>query len=88
MTRSGKILRRVLSGTVDRNITFFDLVLLLRRFGFAERRRGSHTIFTFEGIPEILNLQPLRNGKAKAYQVKQVRHLILEYRLAGDSPGE
>jgi hypothetical protein len=32
---------------------------------------------------EILNLQPV-GGKAKPYQVKQVRSMILKYRLAGD----
>ena len=33
---------------------------------------------TEEGVEEILNVQPLGN-KAKAYQVKQVRNLILKY---------
>ena len=35
------------------------------------------------GIPEILNLQP-KLGKAKVYQVRQVRNIILKYKLAGD----
>jgi hypothetical protein len=30
---------------------------------------------------EIVNLQPLKDGKAKAYQVMQVRNLILKYKL-------
>jgi hypothetical protein len=34
-----------------------------------------------EGIEEIINLQPLRDGKAKAYQVKQVRGIIFNYKL-------
>ena len=34
---------------------------------------------------EILNLQPLPSGKAKAYQVKQVRNVIINYRLAGEA---
>jgi len=34
-----------------------------------------------EGIPEIINIQPLKNGKAKAYQVKQTRDMILKYKL-------
>ena len=38
-------------------------------------------IFTQGGIQEIMNLQP-QGGKAKAYQVKQVRNVILRYRLA------
>jgi hypothetical protein len=37
-----------------------------------------------EGVEEILNLQPL-GAKAKAYQVKQVRGIILRYKLAGES---
>ncbi len=49
--------------------------------GFEERIRGSHRIFKREDIDEILTLQP-RGSKAKPYQVKQVRNLILKYRLA------
>jgi hypothetical protein len=32
-----------------------------------------------EGVEEILNLQPV-GSKAKAYQVKQVREIILKYK--------
>jgi len=35
------------------------------------------------GIEEILNLQP-KGAMAKAYQVKQVRQLILRYRLGAN----
>ncbi len=31
---------------------------------------------------EIINLQPA-GSKAKAYQVKQVRNLVVKYKLAG-----
>jgi len=74
-------LERVLRGTSDNNIDFNDLCGLLRHLGFAERIRGDHHIFTREDVQEIINLQP-RKGKAKAYQVKQVREIILAYRLA------
>ena len=43
--------------------------------------KGAHHIFTKAGVVEILNLQPLRDGMAKAYQVKQVRSIILKYKL-------
>jgi len=56
---------------------------LLRRLGFDERIRGSHHIFTRESVEEILNLQP-RGAKAKPYQVKQVRNVILKYKLGGE----
>jgi hypothetical protein len=48
--------------------------------GFQERVRGDHHIFSRTGIEEILNLQP-KGGKAKPYQVKQVRSLLLKYKL-------
>ncbi|MCI0464621.1 MAG: hypothetical protein L0Z62_47450 [Gemmataceae bacterium] len=38
-------------------------------------------------MAEILNLQP-RGGKAKAYQVKQVRGVLLSYGLAGEPETE
>jgi hypothetical protein len=77
-----KTLNRVLRGTADANIGFDDLCNLLRHLGFAERIRGSHHIFTRDGVVEILNLQP-KAGKAKAYQVRQVRGVIIAYALAG-----
>ena len=40
-------------------------------------------MFSKDGVDEILNLQP-RNGLAKPYQVRQVREVILKYRLARD----
>jgi hypothetical protein len=78
-----KTLDKLLRGTSDANIRFVDLCSLLLRLGFSERVRGDHHIFTCEGVREILNLQP-RSGKAKPYQVKQVREVIVTYGLAVD----
>ncbi|MFA7420732.1 MAG: type II toxin-antitoxin system HicA family toxin [Melioribacteraceae bacterium] len=80
MSRHEKALSQVLRGTSDNNILFEDLVSLLSFFGFEQRIKGSHHIFWKEGIAEILNLQPI-GSKAKAYQVKQVRNVILSYKL-------
>jgi HicA toxin of bacterial toxin-antitoxin, len=83
MTRHGKFLMRLLSGSADQTLRFEELCGLLRRLGFTERHRGgSHRIFTRDGVVEILNLQPRSGGAAKPYQVKQVRDLILRYQLA------
>lgn len=83
MTRHGKFLIRLLSGSADQALRFDELCALLRRCGFSERHRGgSHHIFTRDGVVEILNLQPRGGGEAKAYQVKQVRDIILRYQLA------
>jgi len=75
-----KILAQVLRGTSDANIPFAGLRRILSKLGFGERIRGSHHIFWRDGVEEILNLQP-KGSKAKPYQVKQVRHVILKYRL-------
>ena len=80
MSKYDKLLVQVLRGTSDANISFDGLCELLRQLGFAERVRGSHHIFSRESVEEILNLQPL-GAKAKAYQVKQVRSVLLKYKL-------
>ena len=82
MSKHARLLEKILLGTADANIPFEGLCALLRRLGFAMRVRGSHHIFHMEGVEEILNLQP-KGASAKPYQVKQVRHVILRYKLAG-----
>ena len=84
MTRPDKLLERVLRGTSDANIPFEGLRLLLSQLGFEERVRGSHHVFTKSGVEEILNLQP-KGSHAKPYQVKQIRQVILRYKLGGDA---
>jgi hypothetical protein len=83
MGAKAELLSRVLAGTADAAIRCDDLCGLLRSLGFAERIRGSHHIFTRAGVEEILNLQP-KAGRAKPYQVKQVRGVILRYRLGDE----
>ena len=82
MVRAEKILEQVLRGTSDAGISFEGLRGLLFRLGFGERTHGSHHIFVRDGIEEILNIQP-NGAQAKPYQVKQVRHVILKYKLGG-----
>jgi hypothetical protein len=76
-----KILEKVLSGLADRNIRFKDMRKLLNDLEFFERIKGDHHIFYKEGVEDIINLQPLGDGKAKAYQVKQIREIIFKYKL-------
>lgn len=83
MGKHEKLLLQVLRGTSDANISFDGLRALLHWLAFDERTRGGHHIFTRENVAEILNLQP-KGAQAKAYQVKQVRQVILKYKLAGD----
>lgn len=76
-----KFLDRLLSGLSDKNIEFKDLERLLIDFGFKEKIKGSHHIFVKINVIEIINLQPLKDGKAKSYQVKQARNILLKHKL-------
>ncbi len=78
MSTNDRTLSRVLRGASDSNIQFNRLRQLLLSFGFEERIKGSHHIFRKDGVEERINLQ--RDGsKAKVYQVRQVRAIILRY---------
>ena len=84
MSKHAKLLERILLGASDANVPFAGLCHMLQRLGFGMRVRGSHHIFSRPDIAEILNLQP-RGGNAKPYQVKQVRNLLLKYKLTEDN---
>jgi hypothetical protein len=81
MSNPKKTLERLLSGQADANIAFADLVRLLGNLGFSNRVKGSHHIFYQSGVEEILNLQP-KGSQAKTYQVRQVREVVLKYKLS------
>ena len=83
MDKHEKLLLQILRGGSDANIRFQELCALLHHLGFAERTRGSHHLFHMPGVEELINLQ--RDGsKAKAYQVRQVRAVLLRYNLGGE----
>lgn len=83
MSQYEKLILSILSGTKDKSILFADLCSVLDRLGFQCRIKGDHFIYTKDGVEEIVNIQPVGN-KAKPYQVKQVRNIILKYQLGGD----
>jgi predicted RNA binding protein YcfA (HicA-like mRNA interferase family) len=88
VSRRQKLLLKILSGTADSNINFEATCNLLIDLGFDQRIKGSHHIFSKTSIPEIINIQPL-GANCKAYQVKQIRALLTQYKLASDlSDGE
>lgn len=80
MGKYSKLREKVLAGSADSNIEFAELCKLLGRLEFVERVRGDHHIFTRNGVAEIINLQP-KDKKAKPYQVRQVRGILVKYRL-------
>jgi hypothetical protein len=83
MTKTAKLIDKILKGRSDANIGFEELRSLLKGFGFEERIRSSHHIFRRADVEERLNLQ--REGaKAKPYQIRQVRNIILRYQIGLD----
>ena len=83
MGKLEKILDQILRGGSDQNVGFDDLTFLLESLGFEKRIKGSHHVFSKAGVEEIINIQTA-GSKAKPYQVKQVRLIIVNYKLAGE----
>jgi hypothetical protein len=86
MGKQEKLLIQILNGQSDTNINFHDLLSLMNGLGFDKRVSGSHHILRKEGILEKINLQKEGN-KAKPYQIRQVRNIILKYKLGVKSNG-
>lgn len=82
MGQNEKLLMKILCGTQDKSVQFSELQKLLMLMGFSVRIKGDHFIYTKDGVEEIINIQP-DGSKAKPYQVKQVRNLILKYKFGG-----
>ncbi len=80
MGKYSKLWVKILSGRSDGNINFSDLCKFLLHHGFRERTKGDHHIFTHDDIEEIINIQPNKN-KAKSYQVKQIRGLLVKHKI-------
>ena len=77
--RLKKIWASVLAG--GKNVRFADMVKLIEAFGFhLSRINGSHHIFAYPGVPELVNLQEV-GGKAKPYQIGQFLRLVEKYNL-------
>ena len=80
VSKYAKLLEKILQGRSDSSISFFELCKLLKKLGFEERISGSHHLFRKSGFAEKPNLQKDGN-KAKSYQVRQVRQIILKHRM-------
>ena len=84
MGKFEKLLAKLLTGNADNSFKFDDLLNILLNLGFIERKTGSsHRFFYKDGIEEIINIQP-KGADAKPYQVKQLRMIILKYKLTKD----
>ena len=82
MTKWDRFGHRLLSKSADKDSGFVNLCHYVEIPGVEAHPNndGSHHIFASRGVAEIMNLQPERNS-AKAYQVRQVRSIIIKYEL-------
>ena len=75
-----KLLQRLAKASLQ-NVLFADLVNLVEGFGFKLlRTSGSHNIFSYPNIPELVNLQEV-GGRAKPYQIRQFLRLVERYNI-------
>lgn len=81
MPNPGKIKAALLDPAKDYTHRFGAVVHFLEATGRKKRIKGDHHIFTRPGIPILLNLQPEKNGKAKGYQIAQVRKQLELFKL-------
>jgi len=80
MSKAGRLFEKLMSAQSDANSPFNNLCTLLTKLGYAARKtKGSHIIF--QRGPSFLNLQPSTGGKAKRYQVRQVREELQKLNL-------
>lgn len=83
MSKIHKLLLKLLSGNADGNFSIEDLKAILFYVGFTERKgAGSHIIYKKEGLDTLINIQKVKGGQAKPYQVKQIRNIILKFKLS------
>jgi predicted RNA binding protein YcfA (HicA-like mRNA interferase family) len=74
-----KVYEKLMSRQSDPNFTLDDLCYLLAKLGFALRHaQGSHIIA--QRGPAYVNVQN-KGGKAKAYQVEQVRNELKKHNI-------
>jgi len=80
MRKTEKVFEKLIAGQNDANFSFDDLCTLLMKLGYRSRKtKGSHIIFQLGS--SFINLQPAGSGKAKAYQVRQVRQELQKLNL-------
>lgn len=74
MSKWSKFWDKLSSGRSDNNIDCAELVAYLERLGWGtESAKTSHRFYKHPLIAVPVNIQPRQDGKAKAYQVEQVR---------------
>jgi hypothetical protein len=81
MGKAEKLAAKILSGKVDKNSLSMTSAMFSSALGSSRALEKEVIGFiTKREWSRFMNVQP-RNGKAKPYQVKQVRELLLKYNI-------
>lgn len=79
MPQADKLLRKAKNS--PQNLRFTELIQLAEAFGYRlDNVEGSHRVMRHPNASR-LSLQPLKDGKAKTYQVDQLLKAITKYNL-------
>lgn len=72
-----KLIDKVMSGPVPRDITYQELERILLSVGFKKREggKGSHLVYYHYGLPSILTI-PVHGNHVKAIYVKMAREAL------------
>lgn len=78
---NAKVYNDIMGGKSDYNIKYVDFQNIIIDLGFElKRQKGSHTMYYHNGIKEWMNIQK-DGSKAKAYQVRQLRIIMIKHGL-------
>ncbi len=81
MNKAEKLKIKLLAGQGYHNFSFGDLGALLAGLGFTlDRQEGSHQVWQHPNVQKSVNVQSV-HGKAKPYQLRQIRDLVREHKL-------
>ena len=77
MSKWAKFWETLVGGQSDNNIPYDALVAYLERLGWEMTSAGtSHRVYKHSQVSVNINVQSRKDGKAKSYQVKQVRQAL------------
>ena len=80
MSKWAKFWETLDGGQSDNNIEYDALIAYLERLEWVTVSKGtSHRLYKHSLVPVAVNVQPRKDGKAKSYQVAQVREALALY---------
>ena len=90
MSTGPKLIEKILNPNGVNNVTFDELCECAKQVGWKQNKRKgtSHITYYHDVCPDLLNLQPGKNGKAKSYQVKQLKNFIITAKMNNQLPPE